>query len=162
MLDPHCSLRFKCYRARKAEQRSDRIEEPANGGRRKSTNPAVDQSHRFDVPLRKLKRRRGEVRQVVELAQKTGRGLDRMASGRIAARKAGLTQPDRTLETFANAADEDLAAPNRSIVAITGSVERHADDSHVEGLALGKNARHVGSVMLNREMLGPERERVLG
>jgi hypothetical protein len=42
-----------------------------------------------------------------------------------------------------------LSAPDRPIVAVSGAVERHADDAAIEGAALRQHARDVGAMVLD-------------
>ena len=65
----------------------------------------------------------GQIRQVVDLRQEARRGLHRMPGRRVAAGQGGRPQMPHPLDPFRDAAGEQLAAPDRAVVAETGAVQ---------------------------------------
>src|SRR5580658_2631517 len=71
-------------------------------------------------------------------------------------------------EAFAHAAGKHFAAPDRAVVAVTGAVETHADDTLIPGATLGKDGGDVGAMMLHGAFFrrgkfsGMERGYILG
>jgi hypothetical protein len=53
------------------------------------------------------------------------------------------------LKTFAQAPGENLAAPDRAVIAIAGSVETDADDALVPRAPLGEHGSDVCAMMLH-------------
>jgi hypothetical protein len=53
------------------------------------------------------------------------------------------------LEAAAHGPDEELPSPDRPIVAVSGAVERHAQDASIQRAALGEDAGHVRAVVLH-------------
>ena len=52
-------------------------------------------------------------------------------------------------EAVTHAADENLAAPNGAVIAVTRAVETDADDALVPGTALGEHGSDVSAMMLH-------------
>ena len=55
------------------------------------------------------------------------------------------------IESIANAAGEKLTTPDRAVVTVAGTIERHTDDPRLELAVLGEHARHMGPMVLYRE-----------
>ena len=75
--------------------------------------------------------------------------LDWKAGCGIAAGKRCRTQMADPSKALAYAPHEELAAPNRAVIAVARSIERDADDASADLPPLGKNARNVRAMMLD-------------
>ncbi len=87
------------------------------------------------------------------LGQESGSRLHGIMRG-VTAGKHCTAEVSDPVETVLDAADEDFASPNRSVVAVSGAVEADADDALLPFAALGQNRSNMRSVVLDASPLG--------
>jgi hypothetical protein len=101
------------------------------------------------VSWRKIERRGSQVGQIVQLSQKTGGGLNRILSGRIASGKNGLAQVSHTLKTLCHASGKKLATPDRSVIAVSSAIAADAENAPIPLTAFGQNRGNMRAVVLH-------------
>ena len=156
LLEPDRRLPLEGHRAGEAQQRRGGIEQAARRRRREDPGPGLEQAPRRVLARRESRRGPGSRSgKLVELGQKARGGLHRMARGGVAARRARpAAGARRASKPVPNAAGEDLAAPDRAVVAVARAVEAHAEHALVPGPALGEHRRYVRAMVLHRPQLG--------
>ena len=102
-----------------------------------------------------------EVDAVADVVEETGCGLYWELCGGVAAGKSGGSQVCCALQTIAERAGEDFAAPDRCVIAVAGAVVGEAEDAFVPGFAFGQDAGHVRAMMLNGDVFAGQRRREL-
>ena len=73
--------------------------------------------------------RGGQIRQAVDLRQKSGRRLHRDLAAASPPAKRRLTQVGNPVKSFAQASHKDFATPDAAIVAVSGAVEADSDNA---------------------------------
>ena len=111
-------------------------------------------SQRLLIARGEVERRLHQIRQAIDLRQKSGCGLYRMLRSRVSAGKACAAEMGHPLETLAHAAGKELAAPDAAVVAVTGAIEAHAKHAPVPLAVLCQHRGDVGAMMLHRALLG--------
>src|SRR5580704_6325296 len=148
LFQPHSSLAFKSCFARKTQQSRSAVEEAANGGRHEGTNVLTHQLHRLPITLGKCERPGKHVGKTFHLVEKSGGCLCRIARSGVAPSERRSPQMGHARETVQHAAHENLPSPDRTVVAISGAVEAHADDPLRPFSSLRKDGCDMGTMML--------------
>ena len=92
---------------------------------------------------------RGQVGQAVELREEAGGGLHRVPRRRVAAGERGRPQVRDALEAVLDAAHEELAAPDRAVVAVAVPSRLTPSTRVSPGAALGQHRGDVRAMMLD-------------
>ena len=116
----------------------------------KVRTPLVTNSSGVSKSLGKVERRRSQVRQSIQLRQKSRRGLHRVLRSGITAGKRGSAEVSNALKAVPDAAHKNLAAPDAAVVSVTRAVEAHTQHALVPLAAFGQHGRHMRAMMLHR------------
>ena len=136
-----------------AQQRSDRIEQPAHARTRHTAGAALQLRTNQPQFVGDASSDRRQIRRPVDVGypQLGQRHPPRITHGRIAARQRNRQQMSDPDEAVTVAAElENLAAPDRLVAAVTGAIERHPDDGFAEAPVLGQQRDHVRVVVLHQ------------
>ena len=151
LLEPDGCLTFVGDASCETEKRGSRIEEPSDRRRSERAQVMIHELQGVRVAAREQEWRRRYVGQATQLIEESRRRLHGMPRRCVPTRQARLSQMRDTPETLAHAPDEQFAAPDGSVVAVSGAIARDAEHSGIPGAPLGHHRRDVGAMVLNGE-----------
>jgi hypothetical protein len=139
VFEPHRRLAFEADFTSEPEHRRASVEEPAHRRCLERPDAFINQPQRELVASGKTEWRIGEIRQALDLRQKTGGALHRMTSRGIAAGERGFPEMHRAAETFPQAPGKEFPAPDRPVVTVTRAVKAYADHALVPRFPFGEH-----------------------
>src|SRR4051812_25616406 len=115
MLEPRGRLSFVRNRSCEAGERRDAVEQTAGRCRDERAHAFGDEHRRGAIPRREIERRRHEIASLIDRGDEAGGGLRGKTRRRIATRKRRGAEVGDTCKSFAHAAGEELATPDRAV-----------------------------------------------